>query len=153
VSQIGNFAALFVPGIRRSVTETWTGQRQSEGVFTTRKNNGAGARRLLSVLAFAAICLSGCGGQKQQSETDRAFMNVEFSLADLAVAQQVARSARDGSGQLEQPTQRYIALTRKYDDELGDEEIRRRLADKATEVQDWCPSCAAALERERETYD
>jgi hypothetical protein len=105
---------------------------------------------ILSAVALVLV-LTACGGSKQ-SETDKAFMDVEFSIVDLTIAQQVARSARDGSGQLERPTQQYITLTRKYEDELGEKEIRRRLADKATEVQDWCASCAAALDRERETY-
>jgi hypothetical protein len=106
----------------------------------------------LSALLAVCLLLAGCGGA-HQSGTDKALMNLEFATADLAIARQVARDARDGSGQLEAPTRYYIALTRKYDDALGDKEIRQRLADKATEVQDWCPSCAAALDREREIYD
>jgi hypothetical protein len=100
--------------------------------------------------ALLAVCLLLLVGCSHQSGTDKAYMDVEFSTLDLAIARTIAgQQARPG---LESLTDQYITTTRKYDDELGDDEVKRRLADKATEVQDWCPSCAAALDRERETY-
>lgn len=53
---------------------------------------------------------------------------------------------------LETLTQEYLQAIRKYDDDLGDDEVKQRLADKAAEIQPYCLPCAGTLESEREKY-
>jgi hypothetical protein len=80
-------------------------------------------------------------------------MDAEFSLTNYVIAAQVADAAHDGNGVgLDQSTDDYIALIRKYAKGLGDKEVRRRLTDVANEVEPYCPLCASRLDRERENY-
>lgn len=93
----------------------------------------------------------GCGGG--QSSSDKAQMELVLATADLSIATEVAQAAQDGSDDLEGATDGYIEALREYDDELGDEEVRRRLADTASDVAPYCPLCADELDRERANYE
>lgn len=78
-------------------------------------------------------------------------MDVEFAVLELRISREILDGGDDGVSDLDQVTDSYISLVRKYREELGDEEARRRLADTASEVQQWCPLCADKLDRARET--
>jgi hypothetical protein len=88
-----------------------------------------------------------------QSDTDRAFMEAEFAAADLYISTEILDGGEDGVSDLPEATRQYIDLIRKYDDELGEEEAAKRLADKASEVEEWCAQCASMLDRERERIE
>ena len=49
-------------------------------------------------------------------------------------------------------TEQYVKATRKYADDLGKEDVTRRLAEKAAELEPVCLTCAQILDRERQTY-
>jgi hypothetical protein len=53
---------------------------------------------------------------------------------------------------MEQYTNDYVALTRKYADDLGDAEVKKRLTDEVAQVQPWCLPCGVILLRERAKY-
>jgi hypothetical protein len=86
---------------------------------------------------LSLVVLAGCGGG--QSAEEQARMEQSFAGADYQFAVELEKESRDGSGNLEAPTRNYIAVIREYQDELGDEEAARRLADKASEIEKWCP--------------
>jgi hypothetical protein len=58
------------------------------------------------------------------------------------------------SGYLELMTRKYVATTRtrKYRDDLGDAEVKKRLTDEVAQVQSWCLPCGVLLYRERAKY-
>ena len=53
---------------------------------------------------------------------------------------------------MEQFTNDYIKLTRKYADDLGHAEVKKRLTDEVPQVQPWCLQCGVLLLRERAKY-
>ena len=53
---------------------------------------------------------------------------------------------------MEQFTNDYINLTRKYADDLGNAEVKKRLGDEVSQVQPWCLQCGVLLLRERAKY-
>ena len=53
---------------------------------------------------------------------------------------------------MEQYTKDYVALIRKYADDLGDKEAKTRLTDEVTQVQPWCLVCGQLLLSESEKY-
>jgi hypothetical protein len=53
---------------------------------------------------------------------------------------------------MERFTSQYINLTRKYRDDLGDEEVEKRLTDEVAQVQPWCQPPGVLLYRERAKY-
>ena len=53
---------------------------------------------------------------------------------------------------MEQFTNDYINLTRKYADDLGNAEVKKRLTDEVPQVQPWCLQCGVLLLRERAKY-
>ena len=100
-------------------------------------------------LLLAVILLAGCGDDTPN--VDRKRMNARFdtlnyqmSDAELAPPPYVEN--------LERLTRRYLALIHEYEDTLGADEIKNRLAEKASELEDYCLSCATTLRSEREKY-
>lgn len=97
---------------------------------------------------LAVLFLGGCGSPGPQAEFDKALVDAEVSTLELRIAQDIAGHPRGRSvSDLPQATRLYIKATRKLDGKAA----KRHLADTATQVQDSCASCAAALDRERET--
>ena len=77
-------------------------------------------------------------------------MDLEFLLFEAAIAKEIYNGGHDGISDLPKLTDDYIRICREYKDELGQEEIARRLADMASQVDEWCSDCANALDRERD---
>jgi hypothetical protein len=50
-----------------------------------------------------------------------------------------------------QLTHRYVAATRKYHDDLGDNEVKRRLTVEANQLAPLCPPCVDIIRREVES--
>ena len=100
-------------------------------------------------LLLAVIVLAGCGGAEPTAAEKR--MNVRFDRLDYLMGN-VEISAPPYQANLERLTRRYIALIREYEDELGPDEIKRRLEQKSEEVDDYCLPCATTIDRERARY-
>jgi hypothetical protein len=49
-------------------------------------------------------------------------------------------------------TRRYIALIREYADDLGDDEVRKRMEDKAFELSPYCLPCVTMVDLEAQKY-
>jgi hypothetical protein len=75
-------------------------------------------------------------------------MNAEFATVDLRISEDVLRNGAD----LPDATTTYIGLIRQYDGELGGKEVRRRLTNKANEIEGYCRPCVSKLDRERGNY-
>ena len=75
-------------------------------------------------------------------------MNTEFARLDYAISTASPRSTAANQGYLEQLTHKYVATTRKYADDLGDNEVQRRLVTEAQQLAPWCPSCVEILKQE-----
>ena len=79
-------------------------------------------------------------------------MNAEFARLDYAISTSSPRSLGANQGYLEQLTHKYVATTRKYADDLGDNEVQRRLVTEAEQLAPWCPSCVEILKQELASY-
>jgi hypothetical protein len=100
---------------------------------------------------LVALVTAGCGGHKQ-SKAEKAAMNAEFTKIDYAISIASPRSLGANQAYLEQMTHRYIAVTHRYADDLGDDEVKRRLATEAEQLAPWCPTCVEILKREAESH-
>jgi hypothetical protein len=98
---------------------------------------------------LAVIVLAGCGSDEPTAAEKR--MEARFAEVDSTMAN-VEISAPPYQENLERLTRRYIALIREYDDELGDDEVRNRLANKAVELDPYCLPCVTTLDLEAEKY-
>ena len=98
-------------------------------------------------LLLVVLLAPGCGGHKQ-SKAERAAMNAEFAQIDYKISNWTMGPGHVDQNGLEQLARRYVAATRKYGDDLGDNEVKRRLATEAEQLAPWCPPCAAILKQE-----
>jgi hypothetical protein len=105
----------------------------------------------VGTLALIAVLAAGCGGHKQ-SKAEKAAMNAEFAKIDYAISTATPRSLGANQAYLELMTRKYVATTRKYADDLGDDEVKRRLATEAEQLAPWCPTCVEILKQEVESY-
>ncbi len=106
--------------------------------------------RLPAALAIAIALVAGCGGNSPQEDYNRALVDAQLATLDLAIARTIAgQQERPG---LESLTAQYIELVREHDDELGDATIRQRLTDAANQMEGYCSTCVAKIDRERENY-
>ena len=103
--------------------------------------------RRLGGLALLLLVATGCGGHKQ-SKADRAKMNAEFAQLDWKISNWTMGPGYADQNGLEQVTRRYVAATRKYHDDLGDREVKRRLTVEANQLAPWCPPCVDVIRRE-----
>ena len=78
-------------------------------------------------------------------------MEARFAELDSAMAS-ITVNAPPYIENLERLTRQYIEAIHEYDDDLGHDEVKRRLAEKAVDVQAYCLPCAGMLDRERERY-
>ena len=85
-----------------------------------------------------AILLTGCGGQS--SSAQRATNALEAKIAT-----QYETAATPYNHYLDKATKQYIALVRRYADQLGPKEARRRLTAESDEVSSFCPPCAGEM--------
>jgi hypothetical protein len=105
----------------------------------------------LGTFVLVALLTAGCGGHKQ-SKAEKAAMNAEFARIDYAISTSSPRSLGANQAALEQLTRRYVAATRKYADDLGNDEVKRRLATEAEQLAPWCPTCVEMLRQELQSY-
>jgi len=99
---------------------------------------------LLGVLLLAACGSSQPAGQKE--------MNAKFDKIDYLMASMETMNAGFGP-ELQNATNRYIALVRRYSDQLGTTEAKQRLVEKGDQVSDYCLACAATLYDAAKKYD
>jgi type III secretory pathway component EscR len=88
-----------------------------------------------------AILLAGCGGTT--SSKQRA--NNQLDALEAKIATQYETAATPYNDYLQKATQRYIALVRRYADQIGSKEARQRLTSESDEVSSFCPPCAGDL--------
>jgi hypothetical protein len=104
----------------------------------------------LGVLFLAAVLLVACGDDRTAA---RRTMDAKFDRLDSTfVSLETPASPYDTGLHLERATQQYNALIRKYADQLGPDEVKQRLADKANEVGPYCLPCVALLDDEAKKY-
>ena len=107
-------------------------------------------KRTLPLLLITLLA-SACGGHKQ-SKAERAAMNAEFAQIDYKISNWTMGPDYADQNGLEQLTRRYVKATRKYADDLGDNEVKRRLATEAAQLGPWCPTCVGILNQELVSY-
>lgn len=100
-------------------------------------------------LLLGVVVLAGCGGDEPTAAEKR--MNKRFDTVDYTMGN-VEISAPPFQDNLIRLTRRYIALIREYADELGDDEVKKRLEDKAFELGPYCLPCVTSLDLEAEKY-
>jgi hypothetical protein len=102
-------------------------------------------------LLLIAFMASGCGGHNQ-SKAERSAMNAEFAQIDFKISNWTMGPGYADQNGLEQLTRRYVEATRKYGEDLGDREAKRRLTVEANQLAPWCLSCVEILKQELERY-
>lgn len=100
-------------------------------------------------LLLAVIFLAGCGSDQPTAAEQR--MELRFDQLDYEMGN-VEISAPPYQDNLQRLTNRYIALIHEYDDMLGREEVKKRLEDKALELDDYCLPCSGSIDAERAKY-
>ena len=98
---------------------------------------------------LVAVVLAGCGAQGPSGAEKR--MNLRFDKLDYTMGN-VEISAPPFQENLMRLTRRYIALIREYADDLGDDEVRKRLDDKAFELGPYCLPCVTMVDLEAQKY-
>jgi hypothetical protein len=83
---------------------------------------------------------------------ERAKMENEFGQVQVEIGTVTKGSGPADETVMEQYTHDYVALIRKYADDLGDDEVKNRLTDEVAQVQPWCLPCGETLLRESEKY-
>jgi type III secretory pathway component EscR len=104
-------------------------------------------RRGAGVLVLAML-LAGCGGKA--SSAQRA--NDKLDALEAKIATQYETAATPYNDFLQKATKQYIALVRRYADQLGPKEARRRLVSESNDVSSFCPPCAGDLLDEARRY-
>jgi len=94
------------------------------------------------------ILLAGCGGKSSSSQQAAD----KLDALEATIATQYETAATPYNDYLQKATQQYIALVRRYADQLGPKEARRRLMAEADEVSNFCPPCSGDLRDEASRY-
>jgi hypothetical protein len=107
----------------------------------------------LGPLLLIAVLAAGCGEKRHhQTQAERIKMENEFSKVQLDIGGSTMGSGPADETVMEHLTSDYIALTRKYAGDLGDAEVKKRLADEVALIQPWCLPCGVSLLRESAKY-
>ncbi len=102
----------------------------------------------LGVLLLAVALVVACGDNRS---ADRKAMDAKFQRMDYKMVS-LETGAAPYNNYLEQATQQYIALIREYADQLGPDEVKRRLVSKGDELGPYCLPCEATLVDEAKRY-
>jgi hypothetical protein len=109
--------------------------------------------RRLAPLLLIAVLAAGCGEKRhEQTQAERIKMESEFSVVAMNIANITRGSGPADETAMVQYTNDYISLTRRYADDLGDAEVKKRLENEVPQVQPWCLQCGVLLYRERAKY-
>ena len=107
----------------------------------------------LTPLLLLAVLVAGCGEKRHhQTAAERVKMQNEFGQAMVNFGEATKGSGPADETVMEQLTKQYIALTRKYADEIVTAQAKQRLTDALPQVQPWCLPCGVTLLRERAKY-
>jgi hypothetical protein len=79
-------------------------------------------------------------------------MENRFDQIDYQMSRLETGTSSYNLDHIEAQTQKFIALVRRYQDELGPAEAKRRLTEKADELRSYCLPCVSTLEDEAKTY-
>ena len=101
--------------------------------------------KFAGVLLFAAVLLVGCGQDVSGDAMNAKFAKVDYDMASI-------EEGKTPQVHLERLTRQYITLIHEYEDQLGTDEVRRRLAQKAEELAPYCLSCTTTLDDERKKH-
>jgi hypothetical protein len=86
-----------------------------------------------------AILLVGCAQAGDTKAMDAKFQKLDYQMAGMETL------AAAYNNHLERATQQYIALVREYKDQLGTDEAKQRLMEKADELRPYCLPCTGML--------
>ena len=106
---------------------------------------GTRGMKIAGVLLLAAVLLAGCGASVSTKAMDTKFAKVDYDMASV-------EDGKTPGVHLERLTRQYIALIHEYEDQLGTDEVKRRLAQKAAALSPYCLSCTTMLDDERKKY-
>ena len=107
----------------------------------------------LAPLLLVAVLAAGCGEKKHhQTEAERIKMENEFGQVAVNIGEATKGSGPADETVMERLTNDYIVLTRRYADDLGDTEVKKRLEDEVAQIQPWCLPCGVTLLRESAKY-
>ena len=101
--------------------------------------------KIATVLLLAAVLLAGCGASVSTKAMDAKFAKVDYDMASI-------EDGKTPGEHLERLTRQYIALIHEYEDQLGTDEVKRLLAEKAAALSPYCLSCTTMLDDERKKY-
>lgn len=79
-------------------------------------------------------------------------MENEFGRLQVRIGEATKGSGPAVEPVMERYTNDYVALTQKYADDLGNDEVKTRLTDEVSQVQPWCLVCGEILLRESAKY-
>jgi hypothetical protein len=97
------------------------------------------------LLLVAVLLLVGCGTPTTEKAMNAKFAKVDYNMASIEEGETVGPH-------LERLTKQYIGLVHEYEDQLGADEAKKRLEDKAFELSAYCLSCTTMLDQEAEKY-
>jgi hypothetical protein len=88
-----------------------------------------------------ALLAAGYGEKRHApTEAERVKMESEFSQVAMNIANATITPGPADETTMEQFTNDYIGLTRKYADDLGDAEVKKRLTDEVAQVPTVVPA-------------
>jgi hypothetical protein len=87
------------------------------------------------------ILLAGCGGKSSSAQQ----ASSKLDALEAKIATQYETAATPYNDYLDKATRQYIALVRRYADQLGPKEARRRLTAESNDVSSFCPPCAGEM--------
>ena len=134
--RLTHLRSLWIASVANEGTEIYIGRRMTARGMT------------LGVLLLAVVLVVACGDNRSAA---RKAMDAKFQTMDFEMASLETLVAPYGT-HLERATQQYIALIREYADQLGPDEVRRRLVEKGDEVAPYCLPCKATLDDEAKKY-
>lgn len=88
-----------------------------------------------------AILLTGCGGKSSSAQE----ANSKLDALEATIATQYETAATPYNDYLDKATKRYIALVKRYADQIGHKEARQRLVSEANSVSSFCTPCSGDM--------